>query len=324
MTLGHLEIYKKIALSQVPRIMGLGDREEDSKTFGCFDRYYWHYKILDFANARFQEAALLLALLYFYNFSGNIFYKKEKVKRWLEGCINFWFSIQNRNGSFDEVYPNENSFVATSFSTYAISEAIRITNFSVNEKTQRSLLKAGKWLMNKVNLDVANQVAGSGAALFNLYLLTGEEKFKKGSEEKIDTLLKLQDKSGYFPEYGGFDIGYLSLCLSFLGRYYKTSGDERVVEPSQKAVDFIETMLNEDGSYNCEKSSRRTQYLYPYGLVIFKAEEVLKKHIKGLWLNRIVNPQWMDDRFCLPLTIDYLHSYIEIFNLVSERDDDNI
>ena len=68
----NYNIYKEIVLSQTPRILGLGDRNESSKTFGCFDRYYWHYKLLDISNARFQESTLLLALLYCNNFNKNI------------------------------------------------------------------------------------------------------------------------------------------------------------------------------------------------------------------------------------------------------------
>jgi hypothetical protein len=121
-----VDIYRRIALSQVPRILSLGDRDNSSKTFGCFDRYYWHYRLLDFPNARFQESALLFALLYRNSFEGNVFYNRQALYQWAMGAIEFWARIQRGDGSFDEVYPNEHSFVATAFSAYAITESMSL------------------------------------------------------------------------------------------------------------------------------------------------------------------------------------------------------
>jgi len=51
-------------LKQVPRLLSLLDRNRFSKTYGSFDRQFWHYKTVDFSGGRYQEAALTLALLY--------------------------------------------------------------------------------------------------------------------------------------------------------------------------------------------------------------------------------------------------------------------
>ena len=138
----NIEIYGILALGQIPRILGLGDRDERSETFGCFDRYHWHYKLLDMPNARFQEVALLLALLYKNRFKGNIFYNKKKTLAWTIGAIDYWATISNKDGSVNEVYPNERSFCGTSFSAYAISEAI----ITLQLGKKYDLEPTGNWL----------------------------------------------------------------------------------------------------------------------------------------------------------------------------------
>ncbi len=52
------------ALETIPRVLGLCDRQANSATYGCCDRHHWHYRAIDFPNARLQEAGWLFALAY--------------------------------------------------------------------------------------------------------------------------------------------------------------------------------------------------------------------------------------------------------------------
>jgi len=307
----NYNIYKEIVLFQTPRILGLGDRNESSKTFGCFDRYYWHYKLLDISNARFQESSFLLALLYCNNFDSNIFYKNQSLFKWAEGGIKYWAEIQRKNGSFDEVYPFENSFVATAFSTCAITESMLAMN---TECCLENVVKAGKWLSRNDNFIVANQMAGALLALYNIFLLTEDERFLMAANDKLKNLLALQTIEGFFPEYGGYDIGYLSITISYMAAYYKKTQKQNIYDSIIRAIDFIEGKIQDDGSHDYTQTSRGTQYLYPYGFTVMNRINVLEKQLNGLEKNSIINPSWMDDRFCIPLTIDYLQTYLEIPN----------
>jgi len=302
----NIDIYKNIALSQVPRILGLGDRDKNSRTYGCFDRYYWHYKLIDFPNSRFQETALLLALLYKNRFEGNIYYKNENVIDWCKASMNFWLGIQRKNGSFDEVYPNENSFIATAFSTYAITEAALILKIKLNVK---QIKKTGEWLIKSNNFQVGNQMASAAVALYNIYLITEDKKFMVGTKEKISKLLHLQHKDGFFYEYGGYDIGYLSIGISYLAKYYTKTKDRKIYEILKKVVNFVEKKIDKNGNYNYLNTSRKTQYIYPHGFKIM-GSDIIKKVENGLKNNKIINPSWIDDRFCIPLAIDYLQTYL--------------
>ena len=306
-----IEVYAQVALSQVPRILGLENRDPQSSTSGCFDRYYWHYRLVDFSNARFQEAALLLALLSQHDFPRNRYYGHERVREWAIGGIEFWSHIQRRDGSFDEAYPNEHSFVATAFTTYAITEAMLLLDKPCRLS---SIEKAGNWLVRNENLTVANQMAGAAVALYNVFLLTDIARYRLAATEKIHRLLAGQNNEGFFPEYGGFDIGYLTICISYLAKYWKKTKDSTLRLPLERAVRFVAERLRDDGSYDNSMTSRRTQYLYPHGFVVAQAKDVIAKHCRGVAEGLVVNPAWMDDRFCIPLTVDYLQAYLEGMN----------
>jgi hypothetical protein len=53
-------------------VLTLLDRKEGSKTYGCFDRYYWRYKMIDFPGSTFQNAVLALALVYTHDYPNII------------------------------------------------------------------------------------------------------------------------------------------------------------------------------------------------------------------------------------------------------------
>jgi len=306
-----IEIYKEIALSQVPRCLGLGDRNPDSKTYGCFDRYYWHYKLIDFPNARFQEVALLLALLYKHEFPENIYFGKKKVFEWIRAAIQFWAKIQNGDGSFNEAYPFERGFCCTAFSTYAITETLLL----LDKKWELGAVKkAGEWLLKNNNLEVSNQMASAALALYNVYLLTSDEKFLKGYKEKVSLLLKNQSPDGFYLEYDGYDIGYDSITLGILSRLHKKTKDKKLLDSMRQCLKFLESKIKDNGSFDYSKTSRKTQFLYPFGFAYLKSP-ILNKIEKGLIKNEILNPKWFDDRYVIQITTDYLETYLEMKNV---------
>lgn len=93
---------EQLALLSAPRVMSLLNRTHNTKNYGCFDRPFWHYKTIDFANSRMQEGSLTLALMYSRQFDGNFFYHNKKVVKLIKASIHFWESIMNSDGSFNE------------------------------------------------------------------------------------------------------------------------------------------------------------------------------------------------------------------------------
>lgn len=303
------DTYGRVALETLPRILGLEDRQAGSTTEGCCDRNYWHYGIIDFPNARYQEASLLIAQAVNHDAPDNPFFQNESARRWALAAVRYWVSIQRRDGSFDEVYPFERSYVTTAFSTWAVARTCDLLDA---KDADESLERAARWLCRNENADVSNQVAGAAAAVYGVGKRLQNDDLLYASAEKRDRLLATQSVQGWFPEYGGWDIGYLTICLSYLTWLATETADEDLTAASNRAADFVEQKMREDGSCDITGSSRNTQYLYPSGFARLGRMDILTRHERGVANGRVLNPSWMDDRFCAPMALDYLTTAMEL------------
>jgi len=300
--------YRTQGLAIAERGLGLGDRDPVSPTFGCFDRYYWHYKALDFPNARAQEIGHYLAILYANRFEGNRYAGEPMILKWAEAAVRFWSQIQNRDGSFNEWWPRERSFCATSFSTYAAAETVRILDL---KPPALAFHRTAEWLCKNNNPAVGNQVAASALALRAVADLSGDEFLARKAEERMRGLLELQDPEGFFPEYGGGDVGYQSLTVSLLAAYKARVPGEAITAALRKAIAFLDKRLRDDGTFDYPTCSRRTQFFYPSGLVRMREVNLLTRHWNGCRAGAVLLPSWMDDRYCFQLGTDYLIAGLE-------------
>ncbi len=295
------------ALSTIPRVLGLCDRMEGSETIGCCDRPYWQYRTIDFPNARLQEAGLLFALANRLNVEGNRFHNSQAMADWARAVWRFWLDRRNGDGSVCEAYPFERSFCATAFTTAAFMETVILSGGSAQWAEELNMARSSvRWLMKNRNQEVANQMAASALALRGYALLTGEKEWDTAATNRRDETLSLMDDDGGFCEYGGLDVGYQSISMSAIARLMIISGGDDAIEAALgKAEKRISPLIGEDGRTDPEKNSRMTQYLYPYSFAVLKSD-ILDRVREGLSKDRILNPTWMDDRYCIPFAIDYL------------------
>ncbi len=309
-------VYLRKILSEIPRLLGLLDKNPSSPTFGCFDRNYWHYNIVAFPCARFQEAVLTLTLLYNLNEPENIYFKNDTILSFINAGIDFWGKIQKSNGSFDEWYPNEHSFVTTSFSSYAISESILLLKGKIENlnKVIKHLKKAGDFLLGNDDFTACNQVAGSIIALYNIYLLTSEEKYKRGAFSKLIKLKKIQKEEGWFPEYQGPDIGYLSLTIDYLCKYYEKTKDQETKNMIDKALSFLVFFSHPDLSFGGEYGSRNTKYIIPSGIEFSarwndSAKRILFSLRRAILEGKSISPSNLDDRYLAYIGYTYIQAH---------------
>lgn len=310
------EVYLQAVTQQVPRLLGLMDRNEASESFGCFDRNYWQYRVVDTPSARCQEAVLTLALLQAAD--GPVGYAGQNaLGRWANAGLSYWRTLQLRDGSFNEWYPQEHSFVATAFSTYAVSEAmmmLRTEQVEESEALQDSLAKAGRWLMMHHDDRALNQTVGSVLALYNVGLVTGNQQFTEAARRRVAMLAKRQSAEGWFPEYGGADLGYLSLAVAYLAKLHQKSAWPEALELAVRAVRFLASVIRTGGASGGEFGSRLTEYLMPDGLELlaFAAPE-------AAWLGALVRRQLadgvgvslhaFDDRYLTYVGYNFLQAY---------------
>ncbi|MBU1599221.1 hypothetical protein KKG61_03850 [bacterium] len=300
--------YQRVSFQILPRLLSLLDRNRFSPTYGCFDRNFWHYKASDFPSAIWQQGVLSVSLIYRHNEDGNIYFENPNLLEWIRAGCKFWISLQNKDGSFNEWYPEEHSYVATAFTAYGVSESLLLLD-EKPEDVISALIKAGKWLVKNNDELVANHTAGSIAALYNIYLLTNERSFRDATEEKLERLIRCQNSEGWFPEYGGADIGYLSLSIDYLAKYYKKTKDVRAKETIGKCLDFLVYFIHPDGSSGGEYGSRNTTWLMPHGLSILANDFEEAGYILNLTEKRLIDDLLRyDDRY---LVFFFLPNYIQ-------------
>ncbi|MCD6364980.1 MAG: hypothetical protein J7M14_03810 [Planctomycetes bacterium] len=274
-----MNIYENIILQAIPRILTNLDRDPTSKTYGCFDRNYWHYKIRDFPSAILQQSSLALAILYKNDFIGSKYYKNEKIKKWAIAGAEYWEKIQLKDGSFNEYYPSEHGYPPTVFSLHAVSETYRVLGIEPNVQMKNAMFRSCKFILNKTEKEALNQEMAAVAALYSVYLLTKKRWILSGLKAKKNKLFSKLCKEGWFSEYGGADIGYLSVALNYLGEYYSMSKDKSAEAIAVKIIDFLKYFVHPDGTVGGDYGSRNTEYLLPYGLEIFSHQNSISSRI---------------------------------------------
>ncbi len=266
-------IYLTRVLSQVPRLLSSLNRSPLSGTYGSLDREHWLLHTSDIPNARKQEAIWFLALLYSSNFKGNIYYKDQQILKWINAGLDYLIKIQHDDGSFDELFYNERSFVCTSFVLVAVAQcALLFKNGElVNRNKIESLLrKASDYVLNEYESVASNQTAGNILALVLTSQVLGEDAYKEHASLKLERFLLEQNEEGWWSEYGGPDIGYLSLTVDYLKLINVHFELGKVGNAIEKAVNFLSYFLHPNFTAGGEYGYRDTGYVVPSGHRLFQ------------------------------------------------------
>ena len=312
------DLYSNQIIQSIPRLLSHMDRNPYSKTYGSCTRQYWHLRFDDTPNSQHQEMALTLALAHNYKYPNNIYFQDKQIREWAIAGMIFWASIQNKNGSFNEVYKNQDSFAATAFTSYSISQTyLELKQYlhpKEKEKILRALKKAGKWLSITKESIAVNQVFGAIAALYNIYYLTKIPLYLKASKNKLAKLAAKQSKEGWFNEYNGADIGYTSISIYYLAKYWQISKDKAALTIAKNMINFLKYFLQADGSVGGNFGSRNTEYLIPDGFEVFSKVDKEALNISNYILSMIkikknIFIEAVDDRYLSYLSWAYLQSY---------------
>lgn len=299
---------QRFIVQTVPRLLSQLDRDPTSPTYGSFDRNFWQYKIRDFSSAILQQSSYTLALLYRHQFPGNTYSGNSQLKSWAQAGLNYLGTIQLADGSFNEYYPNEHSYPATSFTLFAGTKAYQALNLSA-PKPVETFLKAARWLKSHRETQALNQQAAAIAGIFHLHQLTKEQLLKREFAKQLNWLLRQQTSEGWFREYGGLDAGYLSTTLEFLADIYRETQNESVGQAIEKLLEPLSYLINPDGSVGGQHASRHTTYLCLGGLARISAHFPLAQATLEKVTSASV-PFWqgLDDRY---LTHNLFHSMIQ-------------
>ena len=307
--------YVEQALPYMPHLIQLVDRNPYSPTYGCFDREYWHYRTLDFPCGMSQEFVLPFALLYKHQFPGSPYHGLERMREIAIAGIEFANKGSYRNGTCDDYFPFERAMGAFVFSLYACTESYMLLGLD-DAKIVDFFKRRGDHLA-KVNEtgQLSNHQAFAALACYNIYLITGEEKYKRVSEDRTELTLSWQHPvEGWFQEYEGADPGYHTCTIDFLGKLYRKSQNESLIAPLKKAVEFAWHFMHPDGSYGGEYGSRNTYHFYPHGFELMapfteKAGQIADNFLRGLEKDKRYHND--DDRMCCHCVYNWLQAWMD-------------
>ena len=134
------------ALAEIPKLLTLQDRTPLSATYGCFDRAYWHYRMMDFPCGMSQEFVLPLALVWSLDLPGNIYRGAPAIRDSVEAGIRFAARSAHADGSCDDYYPYERAAGAAAFSLLACLDAAVIIGIDQDPEINAFLTRRARWL----------------------------------------------------------------------------------------------------------------------------------------------------------------------------------
>jgi hypothetical protein len=251
------------------------NRDPSSNTFGCFDRRYWAWKLTDFPEATFQRNVLALTRFLHDKDSALL---KSMILEVIKSGLLYALKIQHRDGSFDQAYPNEHSYGATAFLlSDLVSAYVEIKSDCSGSDIQlfeAGLYKAAAFLSRNSEQHslITNHLAGASLGLFKAGSLFSENQFSASGQTLLDGILVSQSPEGWFPEYGGADPGYQTLCMHYLAQIYKLVPSDVLKKALDTSLDFLTFFVHPDGTFAGEYGSRRTEIYYPGGIALLADE----------------------------------------------------
>ena len=317
------DVYAHKALSQVPRLLSLQDRNEYSRTYGCFNREYWLCRATDFPSSIAQFGTHALAMAWATPFPGSRYYQHPKMLEWTKAGIDYWMGIQKGDGSFDEFYPNERGWAGpTGFLLYAMISSFRLVRPHVDRGFEARFLetaaRAARFLAKYDEPGVlANHHAMAILPIYEAYDLLGDEALRRGFEVRTEDFLRYCYEEGWCLEYDGADLGYLSATVSFLAKLQKRCHDERLDAVCRRAIDFAAHFVYPNGHYAGSMGSRQTLHFYPHGFEIYGgqgnalASAVAERMLRGLADGALVPPEIQEDRYFLYRIPEFMESWID-------------
>jgi hypothetical protein len=258
-------LFAQSALAEIPKILTLMDRNPHSPTYGCSDRNFWQYKIIDFPSGMSQEFALPLALAYHLNVPNNPFYQQPAMREWAIAVMRYAAKSAHPDGACDDYFPFERASGAAAFSLYAFLETYRLLELH-DDALLRFFETRATWLAHHRE---SGQLANHEALIVLCLHLLGEvsqtSTWEAQQAERLARLLSWQSPEGWFQEYGGFDPGYHTLTISCLARLNDLQPRDDLQQILKQAVDLAAQFVHPDGSFGGEYGSRNTYNFFPHG-----------------------------------------------------------
>ncbi len=303
------DLFAREALAQIPKILTLQDRNAHSSTYGCFDRNFWHYKIIDFPAGMAAEFVWPLALAYSLQIDGNPYYQQPAIKEWAEAGMVYAARSAHPDGSCDDYFPFEKAAGAAAFSLLAGIESYVLLGLN-NPEILTYFRKRADWLADHHESGrLTNHQALIVLCLERAGKLLNTNHWDALKKTRLARVLEWQNEEGWFQEYEGADPGYHTLTIGLLAQIYEITPSAELKTALEKAVRFAAEFVHPDGTFGGEYTSRNTYNFFPHGFEIAgkwmpEALEINDRFLAGL-ANGLA-PCYADDHIIGHHTWSYL------------------
>jgi hypothetical protein len=266
------DLFAREALAQIPKILTLEDRNPHSPTYGCFDRNFWHYKIIDFPAGMAAEFVWPLALAWALPVPGNPYHQQPALREWIIAGMRYAARSAHPDGSCDDYFPFEKAAGAAAFSLLAGLESCKLLDFH-DEELLEFFARRTDWLADHHESGrLTNHQALIVLCLEHAGRLFASDRWDKLKEKRLRRVLDWQNEEGWFQEYEGADPGYHTLTCGLLAQYLAIHPEREDVRGAlEKAIRFAGHFVHPDGSFGGEYTSRNTYNYFPHGFEIAAA-----------------------------------------------------
>lgn len=278
--------YARRFLAELPRVLTLLDRHRFSRTYGCLDRNFWHYRTQDFPSGMYPEYALALAHAYATDLPGSPWRGEPALRAWALAACRYAAQSAHADGSCDDYYPNERALGATAFAASAAAAALRLLDARPDDLVAFARKRA-LWLLSRhesgtlSNHHALVALAGARAAAIG----AGDDLLPL-VRTRLQECLSWQHAEGWFPEYEGADPGYQTLTLAFLSalRDELPAPEPGLDAAIERGLAFAAHFLHPDGSYGGEYGSRNTCQVLPSAFERNAARCAAARYLADGWL----------------------------------------
>jgi hypothetical protein len=296
-----------VVVPQIRRALALIDRNPASPTYGCADRAYWYYRTLtNFPGATWQQLMLALACVYRTDHPANPHHGDPETAALVSGLLLFWARSSHADGSFDEWYLNERSYCPTAITAAGAALTLHLMGEALPGAARAeglaALERAGRWLEPRYNDEVMNQNLAAAVALQGLASLMPGARWESVAKAKLERVGREQTREGWFPEYGGLDLGYSSLALDLLAACRMLGAEAIVDDMARRLARFLVDVRGSGAAIPGRLGSRGTSHGFPFGALYFAerdpaAARLAGKLLAGIAQRRIALPDAVDDRY---------------------------
>jgi hypothetical protein len=285
------------------RLLNEQNRDPFSPAYGCFDRRFWGWKLVDYPEATFQRGVYPLAWLLRHQPQA---FNEDLLKEAVLSGLRFAAAIQHPDGSFDQAFPHEHSFGATAFLLHPLLYAYQTVEADCNPELKRlvesCLSKAADFLCqhDETHGHIANHLAGAVLSLLAAANAFQKVNYRERAEGLLNRILNHQSSEGWFLEYEGADPGYQTLCMYYLAQVDALWPDfPRLRDALDRSLSFLKWFVHPDGSFGGEYGSRRTAVYYPGGIAILAGQ-----YPQAARMAQVMGQAVADEKTISPTAID--------------------